>query len=266
MKHLILSVFFLLSIGTVLHAVEPYFLIRSQSEDSARDLVGLTHMINQFDPERVYGTFAFTMEYTKSFASDKVTKKLFGRHLYDANCPFLRISGSQVPTRENRDLLADYFGLPTDYQSVVSFEPRIKNVIFDMAFYLGLDDILCGLYVRMHAPVVHTIWNLNFCEKIIDRGSNGYLPGYFNRNGEERSHLVQRFTDYIAYEQAPNLGGGVNGTIFESLRNARFSPKREGLTRLSDLQFALGWNFLQNEDYHFGPSTCAVLHLHWQSS
>ena len=44
---------------------------------------------------------------------------------------------------------------------------KYDNVIFDIEFYIGLDEWLDGLYFRIHAPVVNTRWNLNFKEDVI---------------------------------------------------------------------------------------------------
>ncbi len=175
-------------------AVTPFFYPRSQSEDAARDLVGWTQLINLYDMCGVYGVVGFTPEYTRSFKPCNIAQTLFGLDLLsssdincnlcddDTRCGFIKVSGSLVPNRGCTDWLADYFGLPTDYQSILTFEPRVTNLMIDLSFYLGLDEWVDGLYLRFHAPVVHTRWDLNFCEKVLDRGSSAYLPGYFNEN------------------------------------------------------------------------------------
>lgn len=232
-------------------AVAPLITPRSQSEDSARELVGETHLINLYDQECVYGAWAFTLEYTRSFSPHQLSRCLFGNDLLDAKDPFIQITGSQVGDRDETDWLADYFGLPTDFQSTISFNPHVENIILDGNFYLGLDEWLDGLYFKIHAPICFSRWSLGFCEKVINRGTNDYAPGYFNESltGVARSQLLNNFTEYASLEKAPNLGSLV---AFDSLQKARIPNRRLSKTRLSDIQAALGWNFLQGDDHHFG--------------
>lgn len=229
-------------------AVAPFIQPRSQSEDSARELVGWTRYINLYDRECVYGSWAFTLEYTRTMRPNDIRFNLFGTDIIDDVNPFIKISGSQVGDRNATDWLADYFGLPTDFQSKITFHPRVDNVIFDIDFYLGLDQWQDGLYFRIHAPVVHTRWNLGFNEEVIDSGSNGYVAGYFAPTAITRGQLLNNFTEF-ANGRAPNLG---NSLFFNQLEKAKMSTRRLSLTRLSDIQAAFGWNFLQSDDHHFG--------------
>lgn len=252
MKHT-LRTLFLMNAIFVTHctAVAPLITPRSQSEDSARELAGWAHHVNLYDQECVYGAWALTLEYTHSTQPDKVAECLFGHDLIDAKHPYIKITGSQVGDRDETDWLADYFGLPPDFQSTVSFNPHMSNVLLDINFYIGLDDWLDGLYFRIHAPICYTVWDLDMCEKVLQPGQEGYRPGYFNeaQTGVDRSQLLNNFTEYSAFERVPNLGSVV---VFDALQHAKISNKRHSKTRLSDIQAALGWNFLQGYDHHFG--------------
>jgi hypothetical protein len=241
-------------------AVTPYFRIRSQSEDAARELVGWTQQINLADIGYVYGSFSVTPEYTRSFWSGRMADCLLGiDYRCDNSCGGcgvkgngeLVISGSRVANRGAHDWLADYFGLPTDYKSTVTIAPRISTILFDLNFYLGLDEWCDGLYLRIHTPIVHTSWDLNFCENIINAGINSQLPGYFNESttGIDRAQLVNSFTDYVSAQAVPNLGAIVS---FEALKNSKMATRAKNKSALSDIQVAFGWNFLLCDDYHFG--------------
>jgi len=234
-------------------AVAPYIQPRSQSVDDSRELVGWTHFINLFDEEKIYGATACTLEYTHTFWPDKIANSMFAPNLQDTSTEgeFIGISGSQYPNRNSEDLLADYFGLPTDFRSIIQFKPVVTNIILDLDFYIGLDPWLCGLYFRVHAPIVHTWWNLGYCETVTSPGVNNYAPGYFNDSttGVSRGYLLNSFGDYVSAGLVPNLGTTVS---FESLAFARMSRKTQSLTRVSDLEAAFGWNFVQSDNYHFG--------------
>ena len=249
MKHQRVVSFLVAICSLPIYSVTPFILPRSQSEDSARDLVGMTSYINQYDQECVYGAWAITGEYTRTFRPNAIRGNLFGPDIINDINPFIKISGSRVGDRDTQDWLADYFGLPTDFESKIFFKPVVDNIILDFAFYLGLDQWQDGLYFRIHAPVVHTRWNLNFTEQVINGGSNGYDAGYFGPTALTRGQLLNNFTEFASDSLAPQLGGSI---FFNPLISAKMSKSRKGLTRLSDIQFAFGWNFLQDDDHHFG--------------
>src|SRR6056297_2991147 len=89
--------------------VAPYFSIRSQSENAARELAGWTGHVNIADMDSHYGSFAITPEYTRSFRSDAIAEKLFG---CDLDCGKINIIGSgATAVNATKDWIADYFYL-----------------------------------------------------------------------------------------------------------------------------------------------------------
>jgi hypothetical protein len=271
-------------LGTTSHG---YFRIRSQSFDSANFLVGVTDKIFLYDMGGFYGTFNFKFEYDKSFKGGRIARCLFGDALIpttttsstvtscntscNTDCNTndccnqeLLIQGSCVASRSSNALLAEYFGLPTDFSSRVTFCPSIENFLFDFTFFAGFDEWLCGLWFYAHAPVVHARWKLNAREQIIAPGTNDYEAGYFSSAVVPRANLLNSFGEY-ASGMAPSLTGGVT---YEGLKYSRFATttsttancdddcntdcNRLSDTKLSDIHLSLGWNFWQDEDYHVG--------------
>ena len=230
-------------------SIVPFIQPRSQSEDSARELVGWTRYINQFDTDCFYGSWATTLEYSRTFSPFDIGRNLFGLDLINDTNPFIHITGSQVGDRDDFDWLADYFGLPTDFESRIMVKPNVQNFVADFDFYFGLDYLLNGLYFRFHAPLVYTRWNLHFTEDVINPGVNGYDAGYFGPTAVPRAQLLSRFTDFASLELAPNLNAPIT---FLPLTNAKFSNKQRSKWGLAEIQAAFGWNFLQSEGHHFG--------------
>ncbi len=245
-----------------LHArVIPYISIRSQSVNAARELALWQTQINLDDMIHTYGSLSLTPEYEQTFNGEKIARALFNDALVrDKTCKdslAFNVEGSLVPHRDSRALLAENFGLPTDYSSVVTIHPKIKNFILDIDFYIGLDEWLPGWYVRLHTPLVHTVWNLNFCEKVKNPGSNTYPLGYFNGinyattgnpYGVSRANLVDTFDDYISQRRTP----AIEGVTFYPLEKARISECPLDDTKFSEIQCAVGWNFCTDECYHAG--------------
>lgn len=264
-----LSIVALFSACAFVSTTSARIMIRSQGVDAARELSGWTNHINLFDMGGIYGSFAITPEYAQSFKSEKIARSLFGDALLsncDSDCAQFLVQGSRVSDRNSKALLADYFGLATDFESTVTVKPKIQQFILDFNLYLGLDEWLCGLWARFEMPVVWARWKLGYCENVTEN-ANGYDAGYFTPSAVSNSDLNQSFGAY--------LNGGVptlnNGVSFTSLNNSTlpcFSANNNNScstgcgscesnggidkTRVAQFQMALGWNFWQDEDYHLG--------------
>jgi len=249
--------------------VAPYFSIRSQGRNIAREMVGWTNHVNLFGIDNLYGTGSLTLEYTRSTKAKRITQCLFGSDLLGdfCDCPAIKISGSCVENRDaNKDWLADYFGLPTDYQSTINFRPRIENVVADLNFYLGLDNWIEGLWFRVDFPLVYTKWNLNFKECILNAGNKNHPLGYFsssvtlgterspgsniypNAYNESHSNLLNSFEEFSGCQKVPNLG---STATFNPLCVAQMGNtcQNHSNTKIADIQIALCDNFWENDKH-----------------
>lgn len=216
-----------------------FFSTRSQSVDAAAELVGWEQLIHQYDVGYWYGVFSIMPYYKRSLDSKHIAEFLLG-----SKC--LTFSGSRFSGRGATDILADYFGLPLNFGSIVSFDPVITNFIMDLNFYIGLDSVLRGLYIRAHLPVVHTKWDLQLDECVTSTaGTGGFYPaGYM---GPDRVT-----TDLLAVDVKQAFEGH---TVFGDMREPLAFGKifgRESLIRVAELQLALGWDFAQRDWYHCG--------------
>lgn len=228
-------------------SVTPLYSIRSQEVDAARELVGWTQHVNR--PNDTYASFSMTTEYTRSFRSNKIADCLFGQSSCNNNCgTTINVSGSRTENRGAHDWLADYFYLPTDFQSTLHFTPRIENVIIDLNMYLSLDEYLEGLFFRAHAPITWTRWNLQFKETINDPGVNADKAGYFAPTAIARNSLLASFADF-AHGNAPT---GIVDAQFDALCYAQFDRCAHTQTGVADLAAILGYNVIYNNNYHLG--------------
>jgi hypothetical protein len=234
-------------------AVTPKFTIRSQGTDAARRMMGSVGHVMLYDMEKWYGTLSFTPEYTRAFDRDDIAKCLFGDSL---DCKKLKIQGSRVEGRDDDALLADYFYLPTDFSSEVSFKPLIQNFLVDINFFLGLDEWVQGLYFFAQFPITYTKWDLNCCESVKATGTLSYNEGYFSTAEIARENLLTNFTSY-ARGNAPGAATDADNTgittTFKGLTCAKICcGSADTKTTVSEFRFALGYNFLLDEDYHLG--------------
>ena len=262
-KYILLAL--LIAHSAIVNGLSPYISIRSQGENAARDIAGMTNFINLHEMCQTYGVFGATIEYSRSFRPNVLTQCLFGPDLVKDICtknPAIHITGSRTTDRAATDWLADYFGLPTDFQSFVSFDPLIQNTIVNLNFYIGLDEWLQGLYFRIDLPITHTKWQLGMRESITELGGNVYDAGYFSAtqvpNTSTLSGSLNRsFTDYASNLSVPILPSQLIGnstfpaTTYYSLSNARLSATPLTRVGVAEARGVVGWNWTR-PDYHVG--------------
>jgi len=252
MKTRLLGVAALLHVGQLLSfGPHTFFAPRSQALNAVRDLVGVQQLIprqypgislwpSRDDKEcgKSYTVLSAAVEYNRSFQPSRMSEYLFGCN------PCMTFSGSQVPYRGANDILADYFGLPSDFQSTVSFNPTISNVILDLNGFWGMDDWVPGLYFQLHVPLVHTRWDLNLCEKIQDNGSDFFPAGYMGPTRINRDQLPTSVTQVLS-------GNTRFGDMNDPLRFGKVCGDQK-LTCLSEIHATLGWNYVAAETWHVG--------------
>ena len=281
----------LLSASTAL-AIAPYYSIRSQGRNAAREIAGAgwNTNINLCGMEENYANFSLAFEYTRSFKSCHMAQALFGCQSNGSccnsccndscgsncgsgcndccgcnsccndcccDCYQIKVSGSQVENRCPCDWLADYFCLPTDFQSCVTFCPRIENYIVDLNLYVGLDKWCPCTYFRIDAPVVHTRWDLNMCECVGSKGENNHWAGYYNNKleavgtttfGVLREKLGSSFTSWAQ----GNCCCNIPEVTVNPLCYSKMDCCHRKETAIAELTMALGWNRWCEEDYHAG--------------
>jgi len=258
MKHLMrISIILSTLVGCgVTHATIPFYSIRSQAIAPARNLAGWTNYL--YDPyaDDYHGIFGAAFEYTRTFRHRNIERCLFGLDLIGPHdCQYIKISGSQVANRDNRAWLADYFCLPTDFESEISFSPRIDNFITDLEAHINFDKYTCakGLYIEFHAPIVHTRWKLGKKENVVKSGVNNHNAGYFTPVSIRRTNLLDDFCAYIEGKETPLLGGDdlIQTSTFLPLCCSKFIDSCTK-TKLAAVELIVGYNAILEDNYHVG--------------
>lgn len=199
-----------------------------------------------------YGSAYLAFEYQRSFKPHHIAKLLFG-------APCLQFAGSAVTDRTPCELLADNFGLPTDFRGSICFEPRLENFIVDLGFYMGLDYWMQGLYIRLHAPFVHARWSIDThcgnCVKI--------QTGTTNEDGSPKQ-FAQCYMGATAIDTASTIKQALSGSfLFGDMQTpwsaGRFDFCRQTRNGLADIDVILGYNWINDDCYHFGVYAQAVL-------
>ncbi len=217
---------------------------------------------NQFlyDVDGWNGSFKLTFEYDHTFNSYKLGECLFGAAAVCAtgcndDAIALNIVGSTAATLPNgtTDLVADNFLLPTDYSSTVLIKPSIQNFNVHLQAYFGFDEWCTGLYARVYAPITVTKWKLDTTETQNATAAATYAAGTISGAAVPVAGTFPSFLNYTQGNVVPADGTLPGGATVAQLQYTRFGGcDSQTSTQLADLRAELGWNFLLDEDYHFG--------------
>ncbi len=213
-----------------------FFSPRSQSVNAARYVVGSHPYVHRYESDSFYATLSLTPEYSKSFHPDHIADALFGTDL-------LFISGSQSGPRDDNDILADYFGLSSTFESTVFLTPHIENFITTVSLYMGLDGLVPGLYFEAHAPAVWAKWDFKMDETVFNTGTDTPYPAlYMAADSVEAPYtsFVDALKGNKTFGQMTTLptAGKVCG------------PQTKG--GLSDLLLILGYDILSHQGGYAG--------------
>ncbi len=211
------------------------FIPRSQGTDTARELVGWEEFIHQFDVGDYYLTTGHVLGYYRSFRPERLAQQLFGDTI-------LRFAGSQVADRRPCELIADNFGLSPEFRGSLTINPLIENIVLDNQFFLGLDPLACGLYLRFHLPLVHTRWDLRLCPIIEEKGSKTFPECYM---AEDQTATMRSLLRAIS-------GDTVFGDQHEPWDYGRILDGPQTKTGLADIDVIVGYDVSQSDTHHAG--------------
>jgi len=212
-----------------------FFSPRPQGCDAARQLVGQHPYQHKYDANHCYGTFSATMEYLHTYKNYRIAEHFWG-------VDTVRFSGSQVTTRGENDILADYFGLSPAFDSLLTFEPKAETFLIDFNLYAGLDGLCHGLYFQVIAPAVWTQTKICLDEDITDNGASTQFPALYMDTAA--------VTAPITSAKRPFDGDVTYGQVKEGMKFGKIACRETG--KLSDILMVLGWDFLRRERGHVG--------------
>ena len=234
--------------------VSPIIIPRSQGTHAERRLVGITNLMQWVDYDDFCKLAWVSPTYSQSCNTQHVVQALFGDYAHpNHNCATITLAGSQVADRAADSWLADYFYLPSDFTSNITFKPHVDNLLFDLGIFINLGNWWSGLYVTLAFPIVHTRWDINFHEQVINAGVNNYEPGYLTSDsqGVPRPQLLKNFSQY-ASGQTITPSPNQNFVQFQPLTKATITGKKHIRTRIADVRATLGTPGWQNSCGHIG--------------
>jgi len=209
------------------------FVPRSQDDNIARYL-----RRDQLSVEE--NNACYTMLVMPSYEHSLRSKKI-SEHFFGTSC--LKFSGSRVENRGVHDLLADYFGLPADFESTVQFRPRIQNLSVDIAGSCNLSWLYEGLFFKLRSQFVHTRWNMRMCEQVKTKGEQFHIAGYLS-GGNLRLERTQLPRDVVTVLK----GGTTFGDMQDPLQFGKICGTQTK-TEVANIKAELVYNLTRNDDY-----------------
>jgi hypothetical protein len=214
-----------------------FYSPRSQGCNAARELVGQHPYQHRYDAQHCYGTFSATLEYAQTYKSHRIAEHFWG-------VDTVRFSGSQVDTRSEDDVLADYFGLSPMFDSELTFRPKATTFLIDFNLYAGLDGLCPGLYFQVIAPAAWVEQKICLSEAITDNGMDDSFPALYM--------AVGAVTPPITSAKRPFDGDVTYGQVKQGMKYGKIGCLETG--KLADILMVLGWDFVRRERGHVGAN------------
>lgn len=226
-----------------------FFNQRTQGYNWARWLSGQAHHTHLCDTDCVNGSFSITPEYGQTFNS-----KQLGEYFFFNGTNTMRfgpvVNPAVIPTTATAgvDVFARNFFLNDNFDGIVTANPRSKNFIADINFYLGLDEWVNGLYFRVDIPINWTSWDMMLTQEATTSGDNIAINKLGNTvvggSPAPRNNIEQGWQGSI-------LAPSTFPYVKQEMLFARIDGKKSK-TSVADITFILGYDVLCNECAHLG--------------
>lgn len=245
---LAISTFFYLNASDLPIFGKTFYNPRSQGSNTARSSVGFVDLINRVDRYKFYMSWGMTGEYAQTFDSRHLGTWLFFND--DSAMLFGQAANPGV------DVFGQNFLLNNDFEGIVADNPRVTDVLADFEWFIGFDTWIPNLYLKLHAPVCRSDWNMELNQNVEAFGS--VIPA--NSLGNPTDSPAP-FNDIIS---AWN-GNGIFFDVKRPLEFARISndPSDEFNNHIkeafADVEMALGYNVILDECSHLGFNLRAII-------
>ncbi len=229
--------------GTAAHADTPvfgktFFNQRSQGSNLARQMAGQAHHTHLCDTDCINGSLAITPFYSQTY-----NEKELGTWFFFNGTNTMRFANAGLG-----DVFARNFFLNDDFDGAVTANPRVRNFVADINFFLGLDEWVRGLYFRIDVPVNWTSWDMRLTETNTTRGTTVLIPANKLGNG---AAAPSPNASIINAWKGKALDTANFPDLKQEMRFARIDGKQTKAS-VADINFTLGYDFICNECSHLG--------------
>jgi len=228
-------------LSSVLKADEygrPFYASRSQGANLPHAMVMSDGQEGIFGMEELYGKFDILGGYGRTWKSDKIGKYLSLKSDNDT------MTIGATSTDGTNTIAAVNLGLSPDAAATLKLAPKKEDIFFDFGAFVGFDEYVEGLWLKLRLPVVRTKWNLGGDLTVTSAGTavanyfqTGATPATVPAAPTEEQLLAGEFTcGYLDTKQT----------------HAKFYAGDKIETALTDVAASIGWNFIRKDKGFFG--------------
>ncbi len=216
---------------------QSFYMGHSQT-GTMNDVLGWNNQINLFGNDEFSFVFKGQTEGGMSFSNSKLAP------YFTSNGTKQMVFGPahNATTYASTDVSGINFLLSDTFQSTVVFNPEITNWVTDFAAYLDLANWCEGLHLRGHLPLQYLKHNLELTETVAAAGGATYT-----------NHYVSNGTPAVAYTSVAQAfqGDKLGGDALQVWNYGTINGSHHG-TKVTDITASIGYNFVNNENGHFG--------------
>ena len=252
------------SAHATIHSGKTYLLQRSQGVNLANEYVTWHKHVNMPCEDRIGGSLQVVPFYQES-KGIKDAGKYFGRDNDGTLEDFVgvnKVAGQALHPRDvfhfskfrATNAVLDSFTdakLNTDrvaLKDTVVIDPSSSSVGARFDYHQKLDALLEGLFFKINVPVVNNKTSVNAKSSDDASAAQKTVKGYADADAAELGGTSYTFLDYLA-------GNVVNDDAVnkqEALKYGRITPGSYDKTGVADVELVVGYNFLQEDEYHVG--------------
>jgi len=214
------------------------FYFGHQQTGTMNEILGWTNQINLFGNEELSVVLKAQTEGGMSFSNEKLAP------YFTANGTKQMVFGPahNATTNSEVDASGINFLLSESFQSTVVFSPKITNWVTDFAAFVDLSNWCEGLHVRGHLPLQYLKHHLELTEDVTAAGATTYTQ-----------YDLSSGTPAVAYTNVVEAfaGNKVAGDVLEVWNYGNINGSHHD-TKVTDITLALGYNFVNSENGHFG--------------
>jgi hypothetical protein len=193
----------------------------------------------------ISGDFYVSYTFQQSFNNAKLAQCLVGSDV-------LTFQGSAVENRSETALLADQFGLPTNFDGSLALDPRVQSSIIDFNLMLR-SDRFNNWWVQILAPVEVTSWELRACETdnvAAEDLNTEYAVGYMGGGAVAvGANTIKEALSY-GFSEGYLADSDLSNNQVATFGSWQFCKQNK--SALANLEARLGWDFWRCDNYHVG--------------
>jgi len=226
------------------------FLLGGLGTPTSNGLIGHADRANRFDAEGMPVVFTSQSQYGQTFKSDDIAKYLFFNGTSSMVVgPVAAVAAGTNAVGTVTNIHSINLLLGTLHESTITAAPTVKTFSSNLNLYVGLNDLMDGLYADLSLPILRTKWDAGLTE-VSKTASTAIAADIITVGG---GAIVAPYTTAIAALKGDKTIGNVTSAMsYHKIDGA------QSRTKVGDAKAVLGYNFINKENCHFGLGLLGV--------